>query len=93
MNYTLSYTTKFLHDVKVAKKRGLNLQLLKNVTDILQTGNALPPQNHDHALIGNYKGYRECHITPDWLLIYKKDVELKIIALHRTGSHSDLFKK
>ena len=53
----------------------------------------LPAKNHDHQLHGDYEGYRECHITPDWLLIYIKDTEIKIISLSRTGPHSDLFSK
>lgn len=89
--YELEYGNKFLKDLKLAKRRGLNLADLKIVTDILQDGKRLPSQCHDHALTGNYKGYRECHINPDWLLVYKKKEAIKIISLYRTGTHSDLF--
>lgn len=89
--YELEYGNKFLKDLKLAKRRGLNLNDLKTVTDMLQEGKRLPTQYHDHTLTGNYKGFRECHINPDWLLIYKKKETVKIISLYRTGTHSDLF--
>lgn len=54
-------------------------------------GEVLPPKNRDHFLTGNYKGFRECHISPDWLLIYSRDVTVKIVTLVRTGTHSDIF--
>ena len=91
MYYEIEYGNKFLKDLKLAKLRGLNLNELKTVTDMLQEGKRLPTQHHDHALTGNYKGYRECHINPDWLLIYKKKETIRIISLYRTGTHSDLF--
>ncbi len=89
--YELEYGNKFLKDLKLAKRRGLNLNELKTVTDMLQDGKRLPAQYHDHLLTGNYKGYRECHINPDWLLVYKKKETIRIISLYRTGKHSDLF--
>ena len=89
--YELEYGNKFLKDLKLAKRCGLNLNDLKTVTDMLQEGKRLPTQYHDHTLTGNYKGFRECHINPDWLLIYKKKETVKIISLYRTGTHSDLF--
>lgn len=58
---------------------------------MLQEGKRLPAKHRDHLLTGNYKGYRECHINPDWLLIYSKKETLRIISLYRTGTHSDLF--
>ena len=91
--YELEYGGRFLKDLKLAKRRGLNLQELNDIVDILQTDNPLPAKCHDHALTGNYKGYRECHINPDWLLIYTKKESLRIVSLYRTGTHSDLFKK
>ena len=67
--------------------------LLNEIIGKLLDGEPLPEKNHDHQLHGDYEGYRECHITPDWLLIYIKDTEIKIISLLRTGTHSDLFSK
>ena len=82
---------QFKKDYKKCKKRGLNMELLKTVIAILAKPAALPWQYKDHGLSGDYTGYRECHITPDWLLIYRyKDDFLELI---RTGTHSDLFKR
>lgn len=72
-------------------KRGYDAKLLQEVISILANGEQLPQKYKDHALIGDYQGYRECHITPDWLLIYKIVDELLILVLTRTGTHSDLF--
>ena len=91
IRYDLEYGGKFLKDLKLAKRRGLDLGELKAVTDMLQEGKRLPAKHRDHPLTGNYKGYRECHINPDWLLIYSKKETLRIITLYRTGTHSDLF--
>ena len=91
--YELEYGNRFLRDLKLAKRRGLNMKDLIDVTDLLQEGKQLPERCRDHLLTGNYKGYRECHINPDWLLIYKKKEAIKIVSLYRTGTHSDLFKK
>ncbi len=90
--YELEYGGKFLKDLKLAKRRGLNMKALSDITDLLQAGLTLPEQCRDHLLTGNYKGYRECHINPDWLLIYKKKETIKVVSLYRTGTHSDLFK-
>lgn len=90
--YELEYGGKFLKDLKLAKRRGLDLNELKEVTDVLQEGNPLPEKYKDHPLTGNYKGFRECHINPDWLLIYNKKETIMVISLYRTGTHSDLFK-
>ncbi|MBQ4483820.1 MAG: type II toxin-antitoxin system YafQ family toxin [Prevotella sp.] len=91
--YELEYGGKFLKDLKLAKRRGLNMKDLTDVIDMLQEGKILPLKYRDHLLTGNYKGFRECHINPDWLLIYKKKEAIKVVSLYRTGSHSDLFKK
>lgn len=91
--YELEYGSQFLKDLKLAKRRGLNMKDLSDITDLLQEGKALPLKCRDHILTGNYKGYRECHINPDWLLIYKKKEAIKVVSLYRTGTHSDLFKK
>ena len=89
MKYQLKPTSKFKQDIKTAKKRGYDLSLLTEVLDILAAGEQLPPKYKDHNLIGNYKGFRECHIQPDWLLIY--EVSENVLYLARTGTHSDLF--
>lgn len=91
--YELEYGSQFLKDLKLAKRRGLDTKELSGITDLLQEGKALPKKCRDHQLSGNYKGYRECHINPDWLLIYKKKEAIKVVSLSRTGTHSDLFKK
>ena len=76
---------------KLAKKRGLNISKLIEVITILSNGETLPKEYLEHPLKGNYNNCLECHIDPDWLLIYKIDNELMILSLRRTGSHSDLF--
>lgn len=87
----IRYHRLFKKDYKRIKKRGYNLKLLEDVLSLLVKGELLPQEYHDHPLIGNYAGVRECHIKPDWLLIYKMDDnDLTVIAM-RTGSHSDLF--
>ncbi len=91
--YQISTTGQFKKDLKRAKKRGLLLEDLFSVIELLANDEPLPDKNHDHSLHGDYEGYRECHISPDWLLIYQKDTEIRIISLYRTGSHSDLFNK
>lgn len=73
------------------KKRGLKLNLLEDVVNTLAIQEPLPTSNCDHALTGNYAGYRECHIAPDWLLIYRVDEDELFLFLFRTGIHSDLF--
>lgn len=83
------YSTKFKRDFKVCAKRGYNLKRLQNIIDILRVPDSLPPKNRDHNLTGNYAGYRECHVEPDWLLIYQQ-TETELL-LYRTGTHSDLF--
>lgn len=84
-------TTQFKKDLKRIRKRGLDLNSLKFVLDTLQKQEALPLKYRDHALVGNYRGFRECHIEPDWLLIYTISNEKLILTAARTGSHSDLF--
>lgn len=91
--YSVKPTTKFKRDLKNIQKRGLDISLLTEVVKKLAAGEALPEQNHDHALTGNLKGCRECHIAPDWLLIYEIENQNLILYLTRTGTHSDLFKK
>jgi mRNA interferase YafQ len=91
--YTIKTTTQFKKDYKLAKKRHLDLDLLKEIVTKLANGESLPEKYKDHALSNNWKGHRECHLTPDWLLIYRYDEDVLILTLTRTGSHSDLFGK
>ena len=87
----IRYSAKFKKDYKRCKKRGLPLEALSVVFDLLVEGTSLPEKYHDHELIGNYFGHRECHIAPDWLLIYRLEDDEVIITAVRTGSHADLF--
>lgn len=84
------YTNAFKKDLKLAEKRGKDLSKLKAILALLVEEKPLPERNRDHVLSGNYKDYRECHIEPDWLLIYLI-VDKSILKLVRTGTHSDLF--
>jgi mRNA interferase YafQ len=86
-------TSKFRKDLKQAKKKGLNMALLQKVVDDLAAGKKLDERLHDHPLVGKWASFRECHIQPDWLLIYNISGDTLILTLVRTGSHSDLFKK
>ena len=86
-------TTQFKKDLKLAIKRGLDIDDLLQVVGNLSADQPLPQKNRNHLLSGEYKGCWECHINPDWLLIYSKDKEIRIITLKRTGTHSDLFGK
>ncbi len=85
------YHSQFKKDYKLALKRGCKAELLADVIDLLAHGQPLPVKYKDHALTGNYKGCRECHIQPDWLLIYEVEQEALFLYLIRTGTHSDLF--
>lgn len=84
-------SNQFKKDLKLAQKRGLNLNNLTEVVEKLANGEQLPPKNKDHNLSGEYASYRECHIQPDWLLIYKIEESELLLFLFRTGTHSDLF--
>ncbi len=85
----VSFTGQFKKDFKLCKKRGYNMDLLQSVINVLAIPEALPEKNKDHNLTGNYVNKRECHILPDWLLVYR--VEGGELVLYRTGTHSDLF--
>ena len=91
--YTVQPTSQFKKDYKLAMKRGLDISLLEDIIAKLALGESLPEKNRDHALSGNWNGYRECHILPDWLLIYKLEDNILILTLSRTGTHSNLFNK
>lgn len=88
---TIKYETSFKKDFKRILKRGYDIRLLEEVIEILANGDTLPAKYKDHSLIGDYTDCRECHITPDWLLIYQIDGNELILYLTRTGTHSDLF--
>lgn len=83
-------TSQFKKDFKRIKKRGKHLNKLKEVVSAIANSEALQERHRDHALSGNWSGSRDCHIEPDWLLIYRVDDEN--LFLERTGSHSDLFR-
>jgi mRNA interferase YafQ len=85
----VSQTSQFKKDIKKQKKRGKDLGKLQAVVDLLVEGNPLPPIYRDHALVGDWTGHRDCHLEPDWLLIYRMLEDE--IRLERTGTHSDLF--
>ena len=89
--YKIERTSRFKRDYKLIKKRGYDIILLQEVVGIIAKGDPLPKKYNDHPLQGNYKGCRECHITPDWLLIYETTENTLILYLTRTGTHSDLF--
>ncbi len=91
MIYTIKLTAQFKKDYKRAKKRGLPMNLLDDIIIRLAKGESLGEKNRDHSLTGNYTGYRECHIAPDWLLIYLLENNVLVLTLTRTGSHGDLF--
>ena len=87
---TVRYSTRFRRDFKVCVKRRYDMELLQRAIDILRIPDQLPSKNRDHDLTGDYAGHRECHLSPDWLLIYKQSGEE--LLLYRTGTHSDLFR-
>lgn len=91
MAYRIEVTHQYLKDLKLARKRNLDETKLNRIIKTLISGGTLSASNKDHVLKGDYVGYRECHVSPDWLLIYSRSDVLKIVKLVRTGSHSDLF--
>ncbi len=91
MKYTVKPTTRFQRDLKRVQKRGYDISLLTDIIKRLADGEQLPEKNRDHSLSGDYADCRECHITPDWLLVYEIDDGELILYLTRTGTHSDLF--
>lgn len=93
MKYDIQFTTQFKKDLKLAKKQNKDLDKLFSVIEVLARGETLPPQYRDHDLSGNYKGTRECHLEPDWLLIYEIQDNVLVLMLYRLGTHSELFKK
>ena len=93
MKYEVKFTNQFKKDLKLAKKQNRNLDLLFEVINILADGGTLDARYSDHELSGNYRGTRECHIEPDWLLVYEIHNIVLILMLYRLGTHSELFKK
>ncbi len=91
MTYELILTGKFMKSLKLARKRGLDLSLLENIVTMLQSNIPLEEKHRDHELKGRYQGFRECHIQPDWLLIYLKEDQVLTLTLVDTGTHADLF--
>lgn len=91
--YIVKPTTQFKKDFKLAMKRSMKIELLEEVIAMLAMGETLPDKHKDHALTENWVGHRECHILPDWLLIYRIEDEVLVLTLARTGTHSDLFGK
>ena len=87
MKYHVKFTTAYKKGYKRAKKRGLDMNLLDDVVDILRKGIKLDAKYHDHALHGDFEGFRECHIQPDWLLVYRYEKDILILTLARTGAH------
>jgi len=87
----LETTAKYRKDVRLMKRRGLDISLLEDIIEKLKNQEPLDPKHHDHPLKGDYNGFRECHIVPDWLLIYAIDNDRLVLTASRTGSHSDLF--
>ena len=93
MKREIVWTARFKKDYKLAMKRKLNIDLLDDIIRALSRGEELPKKCKDHALTGDWMGYRECHIQPDWLLVYRIDDSVLVLTLARTGTHSDLFDK
>ena len=92
MKYKIKFTSRFKNDLKQVKKQGKDIEKLFKIIKKIAKDEALDEIYRDHSLAGNYKGTRECHIEPDFLLIYEKIEDVLVLSLVRTGSHSDLFK-
>lgn len=91
MSYKVQWTSKFKKDYKLCQSRGLDINLLDEVIILLSEGKTLPQKYKDHSLSGQWKDFRECHIKPDWLLVYAIQNDILTLTLARTGSHSNLF--
>lgn len=89
--YIVKPTSQFKKDYKLALKRHLNVELLEEVIAALAMGETLPAKHKDHGLSGKWAGHRECHILPDWLLVYRIEDDVLVLTLARTGTHSNLF--
>lgn len=93
MRYKIRTTSTFRADVKLAVRRGEDMEVLDDIVTALAAGERLPVRCKDHALRGKWRGHRECHIAPDRLLVYRKIDRVLVLVLVSTGSHSDIFKK
>lgn len=89
--YRVKYTSAYKKHYKLMARRGADVGLLDRVVDQLRRGVTLDPSYNDHPLVGNYRGFRECHVRPDWLLIYLMEDDILTLTLVDTGSHSDLY--
>ncbi len=89
--YEIKVTGQFKKDLRYMKKRGFDLELLERIIDILAEGKTLEAKYRDHESAGDFARFRECHIQPDWLLIYCRKKDVLFLVLSRTGTHSDLF--
>ena len=89
--YEIRNTTQFKKDYKLAKRRGMNITLLKDIVTKLANGEPLDARHKDHPLSGDWIGHRECHIQPDWLLVYRIENDILVLTLSRTGTYSDVF--
>lgn len=89
--YKIVYTSRMKHDVKLMKKRGKDMEKLVQVLSLLASGKPMPTKSKDHPLTGSLHDFRECHIEPDWLLIYQKFEDVLVLSATATGSHADLF--
>lgn len=92
MKYNIKFTTQFKKDLKLAQKQNKDTKKLLAVIEKLANGEQLEEKYRDHSLGGNYKGCRECHIEPDWLLVYEIIDDVLVLILYRLGSHSELFR-
>lgn len=92
MKYTIRVTRRFAKDAELCKRRGYNMQLLRDAMQLLTETGTLPVQYHPHKLTGEYTGKWECHIRPDWLMVWEPRDNEMIMLFCRTGSHADLFK-
>lgn len=93
MSLQVQWTTQFKKDYKLAMKRGRDIGALDDVIRMIAAETPLPKKYSDHSLTGNFKGFRECHVEPDWLLVYAIEKNVLTLTLFRTGTHSDLFQK
>ena len=91
MKYEIKFTSQFKKDLKLAKRQGKDVDELFKVVEKLSLGKQLDAKYKDHSLSGDFKGCRECHVTPDWLLIYEVFEDTLVLILYRAGSHSELF--
>lgn len=89
--YKIVYTSRMKKDAKLMKRRGKDMTKLVWILSLLASGTPLPEQNRDHQLTGNLRDFRECHIEPDWLLLYQRYDDVLILSASATGSHADLF--